>query len=110
MGSSGISRVHGEETKAALVNASSLPMSVIIVGVGNEDFSAMEVLDGDNGRLQSRGAFAKRDIVQFVELRKFVQPGQRWNKELLAKSVLAEIPLQVCSWMKSNGFKPRPRL
>jgi len=99
-----------EETKAALVNASSLPMSVIIVGVGNEDFSAMEVLDGDNGRLQSRGAFAKRDIVQFVELRKFVQPGQRWNKELLAKSVLAEIPSQVCSWMKSNGFKPRPRL
>jgi len=99
-----------EETKAALVNASSLPMSVIIVGVGNEDFSAMEVLDGDNGQLQSRGAFAKRDIVQFVELRKFVQPGQRWNKELLAKSVLAEIPSQVCSWMKSNGFKPRPRL
>jgi len=99
-----------EETKAALVNASSLPMSVIIVGVGNEDFSAMEVLDGDNGRLQSHGTFAKRDIVQFVELRKFVQPGQRWNKELLAKSVLAEIPSQVCSWMKSNGFKPRPRL
>jgi len=99
-----------EETKAALVNASSLPMSVIIVGVGNEDFSAMEVLDGDNGQLQSHGVFAKRDIVQFVELRKFVQSGQRWNKELLAKSVLAEIPSQVCSWMKTNGFKPRPRL
>merc|ERR1711902_308346 len=98
-----------EETKAALVNASSLPMSVIIVGVGNEDFSAMEVLDGDNGGLHSHGTFAKRDIVQFVELRRFVQPGQRWNKELLAKSVLAEIPSQVCSWMRSNGFKPRPR-
>jgi len=98
-----------EETKASLVAASSLPMSVIIVGVGNEDFSSMETLDGDNGRLQSQGAFAKRDIVQFVELRKFVQSGQRWNKELLAKSVLAEIPSQVCSWMKSNGFKPRQR-
>merc|ERR1712038_1143563 len=98
-----------EETKSALVNASSLPMSVIIVGVGNEDFSAMEILDGDNGRLQSHGAFAKRDIVQFVELRKFVQSGHRWNKELLAKSVLAEIPSQVCSWMKSSGFKPKLR-
>ncbi len=30
-----------DETKRALVNASSLPMSVIVVGVGNEDFSAM---------------------------------------------------------------------
>jgi len=98
-----------EETKSALVNASSLPMSVIIVGVGNEDFSAMEILDGDNGRLQSHGTFAKRDIVQFVELRKFVQSGHRWNKELLAKSVLAEIPSQVCSWMKSSGFKPKQR-
>eukprot|EP00092_Neocalanus_flemingeri_P003033 GFUD01003242.1.p1 GENE.GFUD01003242.1~~GFUD01003242.1.p1 ORF type:complete len:540 (+),score=118.50 GFUD01003242.1:626-2245(+) len=98
-----------EETKSALVNASSLPMSVIIVGVGNEDFSAMEILDGDNGRLQSNGQLAKRDIVQFVELRKFVQSGQGWNKALLAKAVLAEIPSQVCSWMKSNGFNPRPR-
>merc|ERR1711892_690780 len=98
-----------EETKDALVNASSLPMSVIIVGVGNEDFSAMEILDGDDGRLHSHGKLAKRDIVQFVELRKFVQSGHGWNKELLAKAVLAEIPSQVCSWMKSNGFKPRPR-
>jgi len=98
-----------EETKSALVNASNLPMSVIIVGVGDEDFSAMEILDGDNGRLSSNGNFAKRDIVQFVELRKFVQRGHGWNKELLAKAVLAEIPFQLCSWMKSNGFKPRPR-
>ena len=40
-----------EKTKQALVNASKLPMSVIIVGVGNADFSAMNELDGDNGVL-----------------------------------------------------------
>jgi len=96
-----------EETKSALVSASGLPLSVIIVGVGNEDFSAMEILDGDNGRLQSHGKVAQRDVVQFVELRKFVQGGEHgWNKELLAKSLLAEIPRQVCTWMKTNGFKP----
>jgi len=98
-----------EDTIAALVYASSLPMSVIIVGVGNDDFSAMEVLDGDNGKLNSRGTFAKRDIVQFVELRKFLNPQHGWNKELLAKAVLAEVPQQVRTWMKANGFKPRPR-
>merc|ERR1711892_747928 len=96
-----------EETKSALVSASGLPLSVIIVGVGNEDFSAMEILDGDNGRLQSHGKVAQRDVVQFVELRKFVQGVEHgWNKELLAKSLLAEIPRQVCTWMKTNGFKP----
>ena len=55
-----------EKTKRALVEASSLPMSVIIVGVGNADFEAMEALDGDDGRLSAGGVYAQRDIVQFV--------------------------------------------
>ena len=36
-----------EDTKRSIVAAAGLPMSIIIVGVGNEDFSAMEELDGD---------------------------------------------------------------
>ena len=32
-----------DQTKLSIVNACELPMSIIIVGVGNEDFSAMEV-------------------------------------------------------------------
>ncbi|MCL4121366.1 UNVERIFIED_CONTAM: hypothetical protein GTU68_052726 [Idotea baltica] len=54
------------DTKRALVEASNLPLSVIIVGVGEEDFGAMEELDGDEQRLSSDGLFASRDIVQFV--------------------------------------------
>ena len=38
------------DTKAALVQASKLPMSVIIVGVGQADFSDMHELDADEGR------------------------------------------------------------
>ena len=41
-------------------------MSVIIVGVGNEDFSTMEMLDGDDIKLSFNGVKAARDIVQFV--------------------------------------------
>ena len=41
-----------------------LPCSIIIVGVGNADFSAMEELDGDDGGLRdSRGRPCPRDIV-----------------------------------------------
>lgn len=54
------------ETRKALVAASNLPMSVIIVGVGSVDFSAMEELDGDEKRLSFGGRYASRDIVQFV--------------------------------------------
>lgn len=61
-----------DQTRAAIVNASKLPMSIIIVGVGGADFSAMEFLDGDNGVLRSSsGEAAVRDIVQFVPFRKF---------------------------------------
>lgn len=38
------------ETKLALIRASSLPMSVIIVGVGGANFSAMRELDADDAR------------------------------------------------------------
>jgi hypothetical protein len=41
-------------------------MSIIIVGIGNADFSNMNALDGDNGLYHSNGSKCMRDIVQFV--------------------------------------------
>lgn len=59
-------------TRTAIVEASRLPMSIIIVGVGGADFSAMEFLDSDDKLLTSpRGDVAARDIVQFVPFRDF---------------------------------------
>lgn len=59
-------------TRIAIVEASRLPMSIIIVGVGGADFSAMEFLDSDDKLLTSpRGDVASRDIVQFVPFRDF---------------------------------------
>uniref|UniRef100_A0A8C2AUC3 Copine IVa n=1 Tax=Cyprinus carpio TaxID=7962 RepID=A0A8C2AUC3_CYPCA len=60
------------DTREAIVHASHLPMSVIIVGVGNADFTDMEMLDGDDGILRSpKGEPVLRDIVQFVPFRNF---------------------------------------
>ncbi|ERE75519.1 copine-4 [Cricetulus griseus] len=60
------------DTREAIVHASHLPMSVIIVGVGNADFSDMQMLDGDDGILRSpKGEPVLRDIVQFVPFRNF---------------------------------------
>ncbi|XP_058279452.1 copine-5-like isoform X15 [Hirundo rustica] len=44
--------------------AAKLPMSIIIVGVGQAEFDAMVELDGDDIRISSRGKVAERDIVQ----------------------------------------------
>ena len=37
-------------TKLAIIEASRLPMSIIIVGVGNANFDAMNELDADDSR------------------------------------------------------------
>ncbi len=42
------------ETIELVCALSKLPCSIIIVGVGNADFSSMEALDGDGGRLRNR--------------------------------------------------------
>ena len=97
-----------EDTKEALVSASKLPMSVIIIGVGNGDFSEMHQLDADNGLLQSNvGETAIRDIVQFVEMRKYVNHHDgSYHKDQLSQHVLAEVPKQVVTWMTVKGIKP----
>uniref|UniRef100_A0AAX7V3K3 Copine-3 n=1 Tax=Astatotilapia calliptera TaxID=8154 RepID=A0AAX7V3K3_ASTCA len=92
-----------DETRNAIVNASRLPMSIIIVGVGGADFSAMEFLDGDDGRLRSlTGEAAMRDIVQFVPFRQF----QNAPKEALAKTVLAEVPGQLVDFFNTMKLSP----
>ncbi|XP_035498030.2 copine-2 [Scophthalmus maximus] len=92
-----------DETRHAIVQASKLPMSIIIIGVGNADFAAMEFLDGDASVLRSNsGEEAVRDIVQFVPFRDF----RNAPKETLAKSVLAELPQQVTQYFKQRNVPP----
>ncbi|XP_026871617.2 copine-3 isoform X1 [Electrophorus electricus] len=92
-----------DQTRAAIVAASHLPMSLIIVGVGRADFTDMEILDGDDGHLRSpSGQPAVRDIVQFVPYRKF----QNAPREALAQSVLAEVPGQVVTCFNMLNLRP----
>lgn len=72
-----------------VVRGSDLPLSIIIVGVGNADFSAMDQLDADETPLfsQKYRRYMSADIVQFVPFREFAQ-----NPMLLAKETLNEVP------------------
>uniref|UniRef100_A0AAZ3QAG5 C2 domain-containing protein n=1 Tax=Oncorhynchus tshawytscha TaxID=74940 RepID=A0AAZ3QAG5_ONCTS len=98
------------QTKESIVNASCLPMSIIIVGVGPAEFDAMIELDGDEVRISSKGRYAERDIVQFVPFRDYTdRTGNHiLSMARLAKDVLAEIPDQFLSYMRIRGIKPSP--
>ncbi|XP_028091892.1 protein BONZAI 1-like isoform X1 [Camellia sinensis] len=91
-----------QETKDALVKASDLPLSILIVGVGGADFKEMEILDADKGeRLESsNGRVASRDIVQFVPMRD-VQSGEF----SVVQSLLAELPSQFLTYMRTRDWR-----
>lgn len=101
-----------DETVEAIVHASEYPISILIVGVGDEDFDQMQILDGDGGVLQGESdeldengnpkiIKAKRDIVQFVDYKQFKN-----RSEKLVEEVLAEIPDQVTGFYKYKGISP----
>ena len=78
-----------QETIKEIVIGSELPLSIIIIGIGDADFGMMEELDGDVVPLYSEllKKQRQRDIVQFVPFNEFKN-----NPTLLAKEVLNEIP------------------
>lgn len=92
-----------ERTIDEIVRGSALPLSIIIVGVGQEDFTTMKALDADEEPLYSRAykKYMERDIVQFVPFRQFKQ-----DPYLLAKETLGEIPAQVLGYFSSKKIVP----
>lgn len=92
-----------QQSTDTIVHCTDYPMSIIICGVGNADFSTMEYLDADDEPLvSSDGKMMKRDIVQFVPFNEFKDA----HPIVFAKEVLEEIPDQVTSYMAQHGIKP----
>ena len=90
------------DTIDEMVEASFLPISVIIVGIGNGDFTSMDILDADENPLYDRRRRkADRDLVQFVPFNQFKNDPAK-----LAEQVLEEIPRQVVEYYQHKGIKP----
>lgn len=84
-----------------IVIGSKLPLSIIIVGIGNGNFGSMDALDSDDKLLTDRdNNQCIRDIVQFVPYNQFK------TQEELAASVLEEIPTQINQYYLYENMNP----
>ena len=86
-----------DDTVTSIIKASKLPISIVIIGVGNANFKNMENLDGDEFPLSNGSGVVERDIVQFVEFKKYN------NTTTLAEEVLREIPRQVENYFRGKN-------
>ena len=90
------------QTKDIIVEGSEYPLSIIIIGLGETNFTKMIELDGDDVILRNtQGRATKRDIVQFVKFNEF----RNASRQALAEEVLEEVPEQVISYLVQNNIK-----
>ena len=90
------------ESIGEIVKASSLPLSIVIVGVGSADFSKMDILDGTGDPLIHNGVHCVRDIVQFLPF------GDRKDEHYstIGENSLREIPHQIVSYFRMKNRYP----
>ena len=88
-------------TLANIVDASCLPMSILIVGLGNLKFDDLKILDGDSKiPKDKKGRSPVRDIVQFVQYR------PNMSKLELSEELLAELPHQIVEYFRMKKIAP----
>ncbi len=81
-------------TADCLARVCDSPLSIVIVGVGHADFTAMQFLDDANKS-------TRRDIAQFVEFNQHKE-----SSASLSAATLKEIPDQVVSYFQWRGILP----
>ena len=91
-----------EEFTQELVRSSNLPMSVIIVGIGDEDFSSLEELaENKSHAFDYYRENSSRNVLNFVFLKDSSD-----NNQPLYERALKEIPQQFMEYMVLERIYP----
>jgi hypothetical protein len=87
-----------------IAECSDLPMSIVIIGIGDENFSYMKTLDNlDEIRKHAKGDLKDhvRDITQFVSYKEF-----NYTVADLTAKVLDVFIKQFMDYMTRNNIQP----
>ncbi|CAD8210187.1 unnamed protein product [Paramecium pentaurelia] len=85
-----------------LLECQSLPMSIIIIGVGDENFKYMKQFDDPMFlKKHSKSDMNVRDIIQFVSFQDYKN-----DIEQMSSAVLDHLPKQFMDYMHINNIQP----
>jgi hypothetical protein len=118
-----------ESTINEIIRASSLPLSILMVGVGEADFGPLQqqLVLKEGARLRNARSIAARHPVQFVALKDLIKTTTSavadvecgggsgevvdigLDKEVLAKALLQQLPRDLCEYMQMHKIPPQPQ-
>ena len=90
----------------AIVEAAKLPISIVLVAVGNADRRKFKILDGETKHElvhSITGEKCSRDIVQYVPFRRY-----KSDYRSLTKEILFEMAAQIKEFFESKDITPNP--
>lgn len=109
------------------IRASSLPLSILMVGVGEADFGPLQqqLVLKEGARLRNARSIAARHPVQFVALKDLIKTTDvaaaedgggsgkvvdiSLDKEALAKALLQQLPRDLSENMQTHKIPPQPQ-
>jgi len=122
-----------DQVVSEIIRASSLPLSVLLVGVGDADFgplkAALNIQNGEGGGwggsssssgstsparslLRTARTIAARDMVRFVACQDLPRcssgSSSSFDQEALAQALLQELPRHICSYFACHKIQPHP--
>lgn len=94
-----------KESIEAICEAEDAPLSIVIIGIGQNDFTPIQELNGgEEGRLyHQNGVPITRQIVHFVSLSDF-----HGNTRECVGEALNEVPEQFVQYFTNSGMQPMP--
>ena len=81
----------------SIIESSKLPLSIVIIGIGDDVTEDMKRLNGENGKLRNyKGEVLEKDIVQYVHFNDFNE-----NIDKLTQEVFRYIPQQIKDYFQN---------
>lgn len=86
-----------DEIIDSIIESSKLPLSIVIIGIGDDVTKDMKRLNGENGKLRNyKGEVLEKDIIQYVHFNDYNE-----NIDKLTQEVFRYIPQQIKDYFQN---------
>ena len=91
-----------QNTIDALIENSFLPLSIVVIGIGNSEFEDIKRLFSNKNKISSKGMEKSRNNIHFISMKDC-----NFNNDILKNRCLKDIPKQMVQYYSLNKTTPK---